>query len=222
MEEYSLDDLAMQTGFDRRVIRSFIEQGLLRGPQTLGRYARYSPAHLIRLLAIKALKENRGMQITEIRQALMVMTDEEQLALAGQNYSGEHGEQPSMTNEEPIDSALDYIRSIQKPTEPRTAHPASAEAVVQFVLSTIEKQQQSNGAILGPGNTPIDHLLDELGKLVDSNRMRKQARGESWYRIAVTPDIELSVRGIRDQEHLARLERVADCLRELLMKGVNS
>jgi DNA-binding transcriptional MerR regulator len=217
MEEYTLDDLSMRTGFDRRVIRSFIEQGLLRGPQTLGRYARYSPAHLIRLLAIKALKENKGMQLTEIRQALMVMTDDEQLTLAGQYY----GEQPVVAAE-PVNSALDYIRSIR--SSPQGVSLTAEESLAAFIVATVEKQQNNSGGVNSPipGNTPIDHLVDELGKLVDSSKMRKQARGESWYRISVTPDIELSVRGIRDQEHLARLERVADCLREILMKGVKS
>ena len=64
---YSLEDLAAETGFDIRVIRSFIEQGLLRGPSSLGRYARYSDWHLIRLLAIKALKEQRGHTHSDIR-----------------------------------------------------------------------------------------------------------------------------------------------------------
>ena len=62
---YSLEDLSAKTGFEVRVIRSFIEQGLLRGPSSLGRYARYSDWHLVRLLAIKALKDRRGLTYSE-------------------------------------------------------------------------------------------------------------------------------------------------------------
>ncbi|HMO23457.1 MAG TPA: helix-turn-helix domain-containing protein, partial [Candidatus Melainabacteria bacterium] len=57
---YSIEELSEMTGFDRRTIRSFIEQGLMRGPDKMGRYAQYSQDHLVRLLAIKNMKEMDG------------------------------------------------------------------------------------------------------------------------------------------------------------------
>lgn len=317
MEDYSLDELALRTGFDRRVIRSFIEQGLLRGPVTLGRYARYSRGHLIRLLAIKALRDSRNLQLADIRKMLMVMTEEQVNQLARQAEAGSPAEPP-------VGSALDYIRAIRTPStsvyeesnpvqfslqkmQPSTisrensstrkkdpgdqrddglngthatdcgepdiaglpdlplkavaaerisnssnaagapggavdehdeaAHkPQSSTdlnlaqmirlmvsdkltspAAEEVAKSALESQRRLDQEIVAAGGTPIDHLFLEISKLVDTTRIRRQARGESWYRIAVTPDIEIGVRGIDNAEQLLRLERIADCLREILL-----
>src|SRR5262249_47046262 len=69
------------------------------------------------------------------------------------------------------------------------------------------------------GATPIDQLLQELSVLTQGLRVRRQAKGETWYRIAITPDIEIAIRGIDDPEQLNRLERIADHLREMLLRG---
>ena len=53
--EYSLEDLARHLDIQPRTIRSYIQQGLLRGPDTMGRNARYSAYHLKRLELIKTL-----------------------------------------------------------------------------------------------------------------------------------------------------------------------
>ena len=44
-DKYSLEELAKRVGIQPRTIRSYINQGLLRGPDSLGRNARYSEYH---------------------------------------------------------------------------------------------------------------------------------------------------------------------------------
>ncbi len=100
---YSLEDLAAETGFDVRVIRRFLDQGLMRGPSSLGRYARYSDCHLIRLLAIKALKEKGEYTHSDIRQALLCKSNAEIIELAENTKAPEKGKRSS---------ALAYLRSI--------------------------------------------------------------------------------------------------------------
>ena len=85
---YSLEELAELLGIERRAIRGYIEQGLLRGPYSRGRYATYSRYHLDRLLAITALRERRGMAVNDIRQALMTMSEGEVRALAASVPAG--------------------------------------------------------------------------------------------------------------------------------------
>ena len=45
-EALTLADLSTATGIPGRTIRFYIAQGLLDGPDTAGRTARYSPRHM--------------------------------------------------------------------------------------------------------------------------------------------------------------------------------
>ncbi len=63
---YTLRELAEITGIEARTIRSYIAKGLLAGPLSHGRNARYSERHLERLREIQLLKD-RGMTLEEIR-----------------------------------------------------------------------------------------------------------------------------------------------------------
>lgn len=241
---YSIDDLASETGFDRRVIRSFIEQGLLRGPDTMGRYARYSQSHLNRLLAIKALKNAQGMPINEVRRALLSMSQHDIQALAVSSIAENIIYPPPPTVSkvddaaEPPASALEYIRSIEQQESERKLANSSARAFVPGTLAAnvllkIEQSKLANNIpepvvrppqqqivpSAEPQVTPLERLLLNLTALAGTTKPRRQAKGETWHRIPVTPDIELSVRGNMTEDELHTLERIADCLREILMGG---
>ena len=68
-EALTLADLAAATGIPGRTIRFYIAQGLMDGPDTAGRTARYAPRHLERLQAIQAAKQ-QGLTLGEIRRRL--------------------------------------------------------------------------------------------------------------------------------------------------------
>ncbi len=195
---YSLEDLAAETGFDIRVIRSFIEQGLLRGPSSLGRYARYSDWHLIRLLAIKALKEQRGHTHSDIRQTLLCMSDSEIIALA------ETAREP---HESQRSSALDYIRSLNTfNSQKAQSIPAQSEQP-----STTESQQ-------------ANHLQKDLRFSNEQGQYQSPRQlpvSETWHRFQITPDVELSVRGIQTEQQMARLKSIANSLRDFFIGGQN-
>ena len=191
---YSLDDLSNLTGFDRRAIRNFIEKGLLRGSDSMGRYARYSEDHLSRLLAIKWMRDDQGMSTGRIRASLLTMSkDELDLIVAKASSTG-------IDSSEHKSSALDYIKSISQPQ------------------SAFEKQEYVSNLKVS-GITPLDLLLRELSRICNNVPVRKQSRADSWHRISITPDLELSVRGIHDDEQLARITRICDYLREILLGG---
>lgn len=193
-KSYSLDDLSNVTGFDKRAIRNFIEKGLLRGPDSMGRYARYSEAHLSRLLAIKWMRDNQGMNTQKIRTYLLTMSqDELDIIVAKATSSG-------IDNSEIKSTALDYIRSISPP-------------------KTVFEKQDYVSDLKVYGSTPVDLLLKELSRICNNAPVRKQSKSETWHRISITPDVELSVRGIDDEEQLARMKRVCDYLREILLGG---
>lgn len=229
-QTYSLDELAEKTGFDKRVIRSFIEQGLLPGPDTMGRYARYSHWHLVKLLAIKELKTQSNAKLSEVRQVLNTQSPQVIEELAQQQSLSAlpmHHASKQEDEQEQLSSALDFIKSINAPQEPGQSHIFSLRAKFSKGASASshptspDSGNWSSAAPLPPkkGKTAVDFLLEELSKLIAKPKIRRQAKGETWYRIAITPDVELSVRGIQDPDQLARLEQVADYLREIFLRG---
>jgi hypothetical protein len=62
----------------------------------------------------------------------------------------------------------------------------------------------------------VDVLLRRLGGELAAMVPRK-AKADVWLRIAVTPDFELAVRGELSPDQIARLERVADLMRNILL-----
>ena len=194
--DYSLQELADLVGVERRTIRSWIEQGLLKGPETVGRNARYGRHHLDRLKAIMVMRDFYGYTLSKTRQELL-LADEEQIRKIAQRQEVsllDHGTaKPNPT------SALDYIRSVQSTASSRasnsqTERPVSSQTGVGKVLARLQAER--------PSKPPP-----------------RKARGEVWFRIAVTPDVELAVRGELDPDRAARIEQIADYLRELLLGG---
>lgn len=202
---YSIEELAEESGFDKRVIRSFIEQGLLCGPDSKGRYARYTHAHLIRLKAIKQLRDCRHMSLGEIRAAFLSMTEEDIHAMstrsAGVNLKGT----------ELRSSVLDYLRTAR--------HQPAALPVQDNDDFSIEKVTAGVSGNNGHGLSALERLLNVLQEDAGIKRSVSQGKAQSWHCFAVTPDIELSVRGLQDGGQIEQWERIADCLREILLGG---
>jgi len=66
---YGIADLAELGGVSRRTVRYYVQENLLPPPFGLGRGDHYGPAHLDRLLQVKALQE-AGRTLEEIRRTL--------------------------------------------------------------------------------------------------------------------------------------------------------
>lgn len=65
--EWTLAELAEETGLPARTIRYYISRGLLEGPVVAGRGAVYGSLHLARLQEIQAL-QSQGRMLAEIAQ----------------------------------------------------------------------------------------------------------------------------------------------------------
>lgn len=64
-KKYNIEDLAEITGFTRRTIRYYVQEGLIEPPAGRGRGGFYYDSHVKRLLQIKALQE-KGIGISAI------------------------------------------------------------------------------------------------------------------------------------------------------------
>lgn len=232
---YTLEELAEESGFDKRVIRSFIENGLLLGPDSRGRYARYGPGHLARLKAIRNLRERHSLSFNEVRQALMGMSDEDIRTLA------EPPSTPRLRGHR-RSSVIDYLDGL------RAGHSGQNR---DYVLASVEDAEDQSNSIqsmrrreqdathVGSGRkaepesgedetplearnlsgSPVDRLLSALGSLTGSAVSKGQSRSEVLHRFNVTPDIEISIRNLSDASQIERWGRICDSLREILLGG---
>ncbi len=64
-QKYTIDELVEKTGFSRRTIRYYVQEGLIEPPAGRGRGGFYNDSHLAALLRIKAEKD-RGLPIRAI------------------------------------------------------------------------------------------------------------------------------------------------------------
>ena len=74
---FSLNELANRCGYSPRLVRRYIEQGLLPPAQIRGRGAYYTAVHLDRLCAVDVLKTRDQLRISEIRRILDNLSGDE-------------------------------------------------------------------------------------------------------------------------------------------------
>jgi len=192
-ESYSLDDLADAVGIEARTIRSYIERGLLPGAQTRGRAASYSAEHLSRLEVIKSLRRARpNITLSEIRVLLQGLNPEQIRALAGGSITAAAraiDDSKQSGDLDPLRSAADDDDEI-----PRTIDWVESASTLTGVERVVQLLRQAS-SFTSPTST---------------------SKVEGWRRIAITPDIELSVRAEFDANQLTAFRELADLLRHLL------
>lgn len=130
--EYTLAQLAELLGMQPRTIRSYIEQGLLRGPEVGGRGARYTDYHFQRLQAIRTLKDVRGLPLSEVRRRLLELSGMEIASLAKES---------EISRTENVLSALDYLQSLKSHDQrkPAMAPVPEAPTPINVLLARLDR-----------------------------------------------------------------------------------
>lgn len=194
-ETYSLKELAELTGLTTRVIRSYIAQDLLHGPDSIGRNATYGAYHLNRLQVIKQLRDLGGKSLSEIRQYLMMAPEDEEIRVV------------SVGLESMKKGFLDSVvaeQNLSREDAPK------AETSEERIYEAKAREP----------NTPLANVLALLSQHVRNQRVPRQSRARSSYEIDVTPDVAFVIRGDFDRGDVELFERLADALREALLGGV--
>jgi DNA-binding transcriptional MerR regulator len=190
-EDYTLDELAKKSGLSLRTLRFYMQEGLLQGPDSRGKFARYSSQHLERLALIQRLKSMR-LPLQEIRQILDGMSPEEIQQFCqkeGQPDAAVHplqaAESAHYSIAEEGSSALDYLKNLEQawgkiPTHADLRSPAPAAS--------------QPSATLRP-------------KFLPPSPVPGQPDQEPWRRYVIIDGVELQVRGQApaDGEDLARI-----------------
>lgn len=189
---YSLTDLAELTGIEPRTIRSYIERGLLPGADARGRGATYSAEHLSRLQVIQAFRRARpNIALSEVRILLQQLTPD-------QIYSFASGDITAAT------------RVLDESTRPDDDDSVETAADDDEFPRPIDWDQSATKL------TGLDRLVCLLRQVSGFTSAVPASKMVAWQRIAVTPDVELSVRAEFDKGQLALFRDLADLLRHLI------
>ena len=219
---YSLHDLSEATGIEARTIRSYIQLGLLRGPDGAGRAASYGPYHLERLKAIVVLKDLDGLSLSEIRRRFLAASEDE-VSTAAARFAGRPA---SFGKDDGRDSTLAYVRQLRR----KWAHGKDrlraryigslgpqTEARPVISMGNDFKEEQPPLAAPERGVVPMAYALPSPEKEPIERTRRLPA--EEWVRFTVTPDVELHIRGPVDVERRGFFERLAVRIRALVLGG---
>ena len=197
-EELTLEDLATQSGLPLRTLRYYIQEGILQGPDTRGKYASYSQQHLDRIELIQRLKRLR-LPLQEIRHLLENMSPEEvstvrqyQDILKLQVKQPVRLDRSEFLSSQPRSSALEYIRSLEQGRENLRA-----------LTSNIDSSASAPPAAAMPGKNQqkFNYQTDD--------------RQENWTRIVLREGIELNVRTPMGADEKARVARLIEFARNL-------
>lgn len=244
----SLSELAERSGIEARTLRSWMQQGVVPGPGTVGRNASYAPATLTRVLAVKAMREVFGLSLAEIRRELLA-ADEARIADYAAMTTSTAAVEPEKAGatrsvEAPAaSSAAEYLRSLRAagvfgnaPAAGRAAGLQGQGAMPHLPATVSPHPGAASKAQAGAGTTVsgsppraapalegsrLSRLAETLERVAGARPSRRKARGEVRLHIPITPDIELTVRGNHTPEEIARFEQVADLLRLALTGGTD-
>jgi len=233
-EPLTLSELAERTGVEMRTLRSWIQQGLVPGPDSVGRNARYASAALIRARAVKAMRDIYGLPLSSIRQDLLA-ADEKRIAayaaMAGPAAAppGGPGEQlgspaPAAAPAPSGSTAADYLRGLRSSGVYGAEPPLAGSA--RIMTSTPNSLASMPEGLLGSAPAPssgsrLTRLAEGLERIAGVRPSRRKVKGEVRLHIPITPDVELTVRGEHSPEEIARFEQVADLLRVILTGGAD-
>ena len=193
-ESYSLTELAGATGLEERTIRSYIERGLLPGAQARGRASSYSDEHLARLNIIMSLRRARpSIGLSEIRIFLQNLSPDQIKRFAGGEITATTRVTDTLIQTEGTESGT---ASTEQTEMPRTTDWARSAASL----------------------TGVERLVCILREVSGQKAPGSTSKVEGWQRIAVTPDIELSIRAGFDETLVAAFRELADLLRHLLQQ----
>jgi len=201
IKEWTLEDLATISGLTLRTLRFYMQEGLLQGPDTHGKNARYSQQHVDQLELIQRLK-NLRLPLQEIRQLINTMTPEEVSKIRHyQDILHSALQQPGMIVKEinssygTDSSALDYIHTLEQDW-----------SNLQKISNSPGKKQR-----IQPSHAPSPSgVSNEISDPTSSPQ-------ETWNKIIIDDGLELHIRQPQGLDKQAKIARLVEYGRNLIM-----
>ncbi len=221
IEPLSIAELAERAGVTPRTVRYYVTEGLLPPPSGSGQNRTYSSEHLVRLAAIKRLKE-AYLPLEEIRKRL-----------AGLDAAGLG--QLADTPLTPSNSALDYVTSVLASLPPPVERPPSLPPLglgrsghagalsAPFLASLGSAAPPSQPPSPRPASPPFtmaaaSERSARPESVQSSEPMDRSSAGLDtvWHRVVLAPGVELHYQPSADTDRLDRVGQLVALARRLL------
>ena len=199
-EDLTLEDLATHSGLPLRTLRYYIQEGILQGPDSRGKYARYSQEHLDRIELIQRLK-NLRLPLQEIAQIIDNMTPDEiskvrqyQDILKTKLKRSEFPQVLELRLNEDRTSALEYIHDLE------------------------DRWQNVKSITRTPGNQPpqAQSPIDRTNyQSINDNSSLPVTTKEDWTRFIIKDGLELNIRRRRGSDEAAKIADLIAYARKL-------
>lgn len=185
--EFTIDELARESGATVRNIRAYQDRGLLPAPEKRGRTGIYTDVHLARLNIISRLLE-RGFTIANIKDLLAAWEE-------GRDLNDVLGLEVVVTKpwEEEAPSYVDYEDLIEWFGEQLTPEAMTKAAALGYLYPEANRLRVPSPRILNAGRElaaagiPLEALLDEVHKV----RGQVEEIADGFVRLVVTHLIDL-------------------------------
>jgi DNA-binding transcriptional MerR regulator len=190
---HSLTELADLAGVTPRTVRYYLAQGLLPGVGQTGPGSKYDDGHLARLRLIKRLQAEH-LPLAQIRRQLDGLSDEQILEFAGDPVPPQ-----------PIDSALEYVRTI-------LGGPVRGAGAPARLLRSPASAATPAVDLAREGTEPYRPAPPPMSSAPTVPPVERS----QWERIALAPDIELHIRRPLSRAQNKGIDRLVTIARELL------
>lgn len=202
-KKFLIHEMAELAGTTVRTIRYYTDEGLLPQPDLESKYAYYSNVHLNRLLLIKDLKD-QFLPLSEIRRLLNTIMDADVEKLVNDRHLRKSPDRIYSQN---------YIRFNQAELD-----KSSALKYIDELMG-----RQAGGTPAGGARLPQKNYYkveDKKNNYMMANPApaNPAVKRESWRKIRISDDIELSLREPVDQDLERRIEQVIAYVLKLTQK----
>jgi DNA-binding transcriptional MerR regulator len=194
--KYTIEQLSELTGYSRRTIRYYVEEGLIDSPAGRGKGGFYFDSHLNKLGIIKQLQE-RGMSLSAISAYM------KQNTVPGQRSYGEYANlsADSRISGQPFPGARDRTGMMRKKIFGDSANLQSKEPEVNEI-------KQDN--IFFDINFSEEPLYSAAAL---------QPQRDVWIKYEISPGLEINVRREVEQEHKKKVEDIIKIAQQILGKN---
>ena len=215
-EKYTVSELERESGVKARTIRKYIQMGLVPQAETRGPGAGYTDDHLARLKVVERLRtKSSSLTLDRIRLILQQLSPGDIEAVASNQTQIE----ALIDIEPPESTALEYIRSVRSQPVDAVEHVALAKMISEPSSPEHPATKRIRDSKTTK-QTTVEQIVEAMEQLSGRRSSPRSVKKETWRRIEITPDIELSIRGEFDDDQQAQFYRIADLLRYLLERGV--
>ena len=232
---YSLEELGDLAGVPPRQVRELVRLGILAAPSSRGRGASYGADHLDRLRAWKVLREQAPAKTTneQLRVAL------NRLSAQGVLRSIAEGKTPVvMFDDDKEDVTLDRIAGSLIPTAGVVARMSQGDSINEEALKYLANLPRGSARVAmsklsreprvevpltkeGSSTVPMERLRDALEQYVSDHASEvrvKPPRTETWQRVNISGDLEISARGPLSPDEIQLLETIGQLLQQAIYR----